>query len=230
MVAKPPPASRQIEGLTDGSAAPILIRLLPTDRPTHGAVGLPCCADRARRQLGLVAKRLSRIPDNSVKPTNHPSNPYSHNSAKSAITIRPVTTSYRNEQRTTADPLTPLISSALDVGPLLKILLVGQDSLRATLKRTQHADLLNRLSVRFQLRPLSREQTAQYIDFQIARAGGDAKIFDDEVKHLIHDFTGGLPRAVNNLAIACLLQATARRAPRIGEEIFQQAAAEFQLP
>ena len=123
-----------------------------------------------------------------------------------------------------------LISSALDVGPLLKILLVGQDSLRATLKRTQHADLLNRISVRFQLRPLSREQTAQYIDFQIARAGGDAKIFDDEVKHLIHDFTGGSPRAVNNLAIACLLQATARRAPRIGEEIFQQAAAEFQLP
>ena len=68
------------------------IRLLPTDRPTHGAVGLPCCADRARRQLGLVAKRLSRIPDNSVKPTNNPSNPYSHHSAKSAITIRPVTT------------------------------------------------------------------------------------------------------------------------------------------
>ena len=83
------------EGLTDGSAAPILIRFLPTDRPTHGAVGLPCCADRARRQLGLVVPSFSRIPDNSAKPPNHPANPYrqfgqkcDHNSARQLKTAR----------------------------------------------------------------------------------------------------------------------------------------------
>ncbi|MCA8917347.1 MAG: AAA family ATPase, partial [Planctomycetes bacterium] len=70
-----------------------------------------------------------------------------------------------------------LISSALEVGPPLKILLVGQESLRGTVKRAQHADLLNRVSVRYQLRPLSKEQTAQYVDFQISQAGGDGKIF-----------------------------------------------------
>src|SRR5690606_454241 len=41
-----------------------------------------------------------------------------------------------------------LVSSAMEVGPPLKILLSGQEMLRATLKRTQHADLLNRVSVR----------------------------------------------------------------------------------
>ena len=123
-----------------------------------------------------------------------------------------------------------LVSSALDVGPPLKILLVGQDALRGTMKRAQHADLLNRISVRYQLRPLSKPQTAHYVDFQITQAGGDAKLFGEEVKALLHDFTGGLPRAINNLAIACLLQATAVDTARVDEDVFRQAAAEFQLP
>lgn len=133
----------------------------------------------------------------------------------------------------TAESLTDLrllISSALDVGPPLKMLLVGQDSLRGTLKRAQHADLLNRVSVRYQLRPLSKNQTSQYVDFQISQAGGDVKIFGQEVKDLLHDFTGGLPRAINNLAIACLLQATSGDLARVDEEVFRQAVAEFQLP
>jgi hypothetical protein len=96
------------------------------------------------------------------------------------------------------------------------------------LRRAQHADLLNRVSCRFQLRPLHKEQTADYIDFQIKQAGGDVKIFSPEVKELLHDFTGGLPRAINNLAIACLLQATARDVVRVDEDIFHQAAGEFQ--
>jgi general secretion pathway protein A len=123
-----------------------------------------------------------------------------------------------------------LISSALDVRPPLKMLLVGQEPLRAVLRRAQHADLLNRVSVRYQLRPLTREQTCRYIDFQLSQAGGDAKLFDDSVKAAIHDFTGGVPRQINNLATACLLQATARKVRRIDDELFQQAASEFQLP
>lgn len=123
-----------------------------------------------------------------------------------------------------------LISSALEVRPPLKILLVGQDSLRATLKRTPHADLMNRVSVRYQLRPLTKEQSTRYIDFQLSQAGGNPKSIDDAVKALIHDFTGGVPRYINNLATACLLQAAARKAARVDEDLFQQAAGEFQLP
>ena len=123
-----------------------------------------------------------------------------------------------------------MISSALDVRPPLKILLVGQEPLRAVLRRAQHADLLNRISVRYQLRPLTREQTGRLIDFQLSQAGGDPKLFDDSVKAAIHDFTGGVPRQINNLATACLLQATSRKVRRIDDERFQQAASEFQLP
>lgn len=122
-----------------------------------------------------------------------------------------------------------LVSSAIDTAPPLKILLVGQETLRATLKQTQHQALLNRIQVRYRLKPLTKEQTGRYIDVQMKQAGGAEDIFDVSVKELIHDFTGGLPRAINNLATACLLQAMARNVARIDDGVFQQTSAEFQL-
>ena len=56
------------------------------------------------------------------------------------------------------------------------------------------------------------------------------KLFDESVKTAIHDFTGGVPRQINNLATACLLQASAQNVLRIDDNLFQHAAGEFQLP
>lgn len=122
-----------------------------------------------------------------------------------------------------------LVSSAIDTAPPLKILLVGQETLRATLKQSQHQALLNRIHVHYRMKPFSKEQTGRYLDIQMKQAGAAEDIFDSVVKTLIHDFTGGLPRAINHLATTCLLQATARNVLRVDEVIFQQASAELQL-
>ena len=123
-----------------------------------------------------------------------------------------------------------LVSSALDERPPLKIVLVGQEPLRQTLKRSVLADLLGRISVRFHLSPLSKEQTAAYIDFQLQQAGSSPKLFESAAKALIHDYSGGIPRQINNLSTACLLQAAAQNTPRISEAILRQTLSEFQLP
>ena len=123
-----------------------------------------------------------------------------------------------------------LISSALDDAPPLKVVLAGQDPLRQTLRQSLHADLLNRIAVRFHLAPLTKDQTASYIDFQLKQAGGSEKLFDPAAKSLIHDYSGGVPRQINNLATACLLAAAAQNASRISEAILQQTLSEFQLP
>ncbi len=122
-----------------------------------------------------------------------------------------------------------LISSALDIGPPLKILLSGQDSLRATLKRVRHLDLANRISVRFQLRPLSKENTGKYIDHQMQHAGGSSQVFDDSTKMVIHDYTGGVPRQINQVATQCLIQATAGNVVRVDDELLQQVLGEIHL-
>ena len=97
------------------------------------------------------------------------------------------------------------------------------------MKRSQHADLLNRVNVQYQLRPFTKDQTGYYIDVQMKQAGGLEDVFDAPVKELIHDFTGGIARQINNLATACLLQATARNVMRVDETLFQQTTAEFHV-
>jgi general secretion pathway protein A len=132
-----------------------------------------------------------------------------------------------------ADTLTDLrllISSALDDAPPLKLILSGQEPLRQTLRQAQHAALLNRIAVRQHLTPLTKPQTATYIDFQLKQVGASEKLFEDSTKNLIHDYSGGIPRQINNLATACLLQAAAEKAARVSESILQQTLNEFHMP
>ncbi len=123
-----------------------------------------------------------------------------------------------------------LVSSGLDHGPRLKILFSGQDWLREELKRASHADLVHRISVRYRVPPLSREQTASYIDFQMKHAGASEKIFDQEAKYLLHDYASGVPRQINSYATACLLNAACKNLQKVTEALVNDTMADFRLP
>jgi general secretion pathway protein A len=123
-----------------------------------------------------------------------------------------------------------LVSSAIDDAPPLKVILVGQESLRHTLRQSSQAALLSRIGVRHHLSSLTKVQTAAYIDFQLKQAGGSEKVFEQSTKATIHDYTGGVPRQINNLATACLLAAAAENVSRVTEAILQKTLMEFQMP
>jgi general secretion pathway protein A len=123
-----------------------------------------------------------------------------------------------------------LASSGLEDGPALKIVLCGQETLRDELKRARHADLTHRISVRYHVPPLSKEQTLAYIDFQMKTSGASDKVFEPEAKTLIHDYSGGLPRRINNIAIACLIHAATKNTQKISEALVNDTASEFHLP
>jgi general secretion pathway protein A len=61
------------------------------------------------------------------------------------------------------------------------------------------------------------------------QAGGPEDVFDPSVKELIHDFTGGIARQINNLATACLLEATASNVLHVDEALFQRTTSEFHM-
>ena len=122
-----------------------------------------------------------------------------------------------------------IFSCALDDRPPLRMLLIGQESLPGKLKRMQHLDLLHRITVRYQIAPLTREQTIAYIDHQLNQSGAGDKLFDAEVKNYIYDYTHGVPRQINNIATICLLTAAGGKHNRITERIFNDAVAEWQL-
>jgi general secretion pathway protein A len=112
----------------------------------------------------------------------------------------------------------------------LKILLCGQESLNQILKRSSYADLVQRITLQFVMQPLSQEKTDAYIDYRITKSGGTTKIFEAEAKSLIHDYTGGVPRQINNVATACLINAAARNIKKITEPLVNETMAEFSLP
>ena len=123
-----------------------------------------------------------------------------------------------------------LLISSIDEQLSLKILLCGQENLGQILKRSSHADLVQRITLQVVLRSLSKEKTAAYIDYRITKAGGAAKIFEPETKDLIHDYTGGVPRQINNVATACLINAAARKVNKITEALVNETMTEFSLP
>lgn len=123
-----------------------------------------------------------------------------------------------------------LLISSIDEQVSLKIVLCGQENLRDVLKRASHADLVHRITLRFSLQALSKEQTRSYIDSRMTLAGGADKVFDIEAKDLIHDYTGGVPRQINNVATACLINAASRKIKKISEALVNETMSEFHLP
>lgn len=123
-----------------------------------------------------------------------------------------------------------LLSSAVESGPSLKIVLSGQEPLRGLLTRASHADLQNRITVRYRLSSLTEEQTAAYIDARVRQSGVSEKLFETEAKTSIHEYAAGIPRQINNIATACLIHAATQNDKKISEPLVSQAMAEFQLP
>jgi len=122
-----------------------------------------------------------------------------------------------------------LLISAGETEPALKIILCGQETLKQTLKRASHADLVQRICVRFWFKGLTRDQTKAYIDNRVKMANGSERIFQSEAIHLIHDYTSGIPRQVNNVATACLINAASKGQEFITDDLVNQAMNEFIL-
>jgi len=123
-----------------------------------------------------------------------------------------------------------LVSSALDTELPLKILLSGQEPLARLLAQTSLSDLVNRITVRCHLAAQTKDRTASSIDSRTRRAGSHDKVFEPEAKALIHDYASGIPRLINNITTACLLNAAVRNLNKINEPLVTETMAEFRLP
>lgn len=120
-----------------------------------------------------------------------------------------------------------LVSSALEENPLLKIILTGQNSIKNTLKQSIHLDFASRISVYYHFKPLTKTQTSAYINAHLKSVNATEKIFDEDVKNLIHDYSNGIPRQINNIATACLLNASSQNLQKINTTLLNQTMSEL---
>ncbi|MSO55769.1 MAG: ATPase [Acidobacteria bacterium] len=117
-----------------------------------------------------------------------------------------------------------------DKDKLLQIILVGQLNLNPLLKAPQMRQLDQRVSIRYQLRPLNRDEVAAYVSHRLNVAGGAASVsFHSKALDAIHRRSEGIPRLVNLVCDRSLLAAYSARTNRVSAEIVHQAAESLEL-
>ncbi len=90
---------------------------------------------------------------------------------------------------------------------LLQIILVGQTELLKKLKSESMRQLDQRITIRATVRPLSLEETSEYVSFRLIKGGKGSAIFDEKVKKMIFKLSGGIPRLVNLIASRAMMVA-----------------------
>jgi len=109
---------------------------------------------------------------------------------------------------------------------LLQIILIAQPELREKLAQQSLRQLAQRVTGRYHLEPLSRDETSTYIDHRLKVAGALTEIFDPAAKREVYRLSGGVPRVVNVICDRALLGAYSRETRTVSKRMVRKAAAE----
>ncbi|MFQ5457275.1 MAG: ExeA family protein [Myxococcota bacterium] len=113
---------------------------------------------------------------------------------------------------------------------LIQILLVGQPELGEKLSLPELRQLRQRISVRYRIQPLSREETRSYVLARLRIAGNPHdKIFDEGALDVVYRLSGGIPRLVNLICDSALLAGYAQRKKKLGADLVKESVSELEL-
>ena len=110
---------------------------------------------------------------------------------------------------------------------LLQIVLIGQPELRDLLARNDLRQLAQRITGRYHLEPLSRDETAQYIEHRLKVAGALGEVFDAGAKREVFRLSHGVPRLINVICDRALLGAYSIESRHVNRRMVRRAAAEI---
>ena len=107
---------------------------------------------------------------------------------------------------------------------LIQIILIGQPELVSTLMLPALRQLNERITVRYDLKPLSRLEVLEYIQHRLIVAQGPGSLkFTKGAFTLIYKFSEGIPRRINALCDRSLLIAYTKNTSKIDHKIVKLA-------
>ena len=107
---------------------------------------------------------------------------------------------------------------------LIQIILIGQPELSNTLMLPALRQLNERITVRYDLKPLSSPEVREYIQHRLKVAQGPGSLqFTKGAFNLIYTFTEGIPRRINALCDRALLIAYTKNVSKIDRKIVKLA-------
>jgi len=125
------------------------------------------------------------------------------------------------------EELRMLTNSEMDSRQTMGLILLGQPQLRRYLRLGSFAALDQRIALRYELPGMDPQETASYVHYHLELAGRKDALFSDDAIGLIHEFSRGLPRQVNNLATQALIAAYVTNSTICDERSTRAALAEL---
>jgi general secretion pathway protein A len=109
---------------------------------------------------------------------------------------------------------------------LLQIILIGQPELRDVLERAEMRQLAQRITGRYHLEPLTKNDTAVYVNHRMRVAGAQSTVFNPSAIRRLYRRSRGIPRLINVIADRALLAAYTRDTRIVDGGLVERAAAE----
>ena len=116
------------------------------------------------------------------------------------------------------------------MGKLLQIILAGQPELDRKLDAPNLRQLKQRIVLRCNLMPFTPEDTAEYVNSRLRKAGlPDQTVFSAELLQEIHVRSQGIPRVINAICDNMLLTAFATESKTTNEEMLDEVCVDMRL-
>ncbi|MFQ2092432.1 ExeA family protein [Aeromonas taiwanensis] len=109
---------------------------------------------------------------------------------------------------------------------LLQVVLIGQPELQQMLRQPLLRQLAQRITARYHLLPLSRQDVDAYVRFRLQVAGCIQPLFTPRAIQTLHRLSGGIPRLINLICDRALIAAFARGSHKIVHGDISQSAYE----
>jgi general secretion pathway protein A len=110
---------------------------------------------------------------------------------------------------------------------LLQLVLLGQPELNVLLARKELRQLEQRVTARFHLKPLSKEEVAHYIEHRLSVAGSRENLFSPAAVNKIYKASGGIPRLINKICDRCLLGIYSQDQHQVSRQVVGRAVKEL---
>jgi type II secretory pathway predicted ATPase ExeA len=107
---------------------------------------------------------------------------------------------------------------------LLKVVFVGQLELDQALKKKENRTLLQNITARYCLEPLTKEETRLYVGHRLKTAGGQTKLFTEDALDTVHALSRGYPRLINIVCDHALLYGYGANRKEIDSQIVRDCS------
>jgi len=114
----------------------------------------------------------------------------------------------------------------IDSKSIMAILMLGHHDLWDTLRLRVFEPVTQCVDTHYRMAPLSEPQTSEYIRHHLSLSG-IAMSFPEDVVKRIHQFSGGIPRAINKLCTHCLIDMEGHQLEIVDNTVLDRVLAEY---